>query len=99
VRTLTLGSLVDDRPVAVLKIDAQGNEAAILAGGAEAVARSRVVLMEVTVRSHYEGDEGFVDLHRRMHDLGHDLVALSRPNLSVDGEALWADAAFVRRAG
>ena len=94
VPTACLDDLVDE-PVSILKIDVQGNEAALLRGAERTLGRARAVLLEVTFVSHYEGDTTFPDLHRMMADRGWALRAMTRPHRGATGTALWADACYV----
>jgi FkbM family methyltransferase len=101
VRTATLDALVAgtaDPPL--VKIDVQGAEAAVLAGAKATLARSRAVLMELNVVSHYEDDtlaEGLAELMAR-----HGYVEAGRSDPWLDartGRPLWYDALFVRQTG
>ena len=94
--TARLDDLVD-APVSVLKIDVQGNEAALLRGAERTLLQARAVLIEVTFVSHYDGDTTFPDLHRIMEDQGWALRAMTRPQHGSTGTALWADACYVPR--
>jgi FkbM family methyltransferase len=98
VPTTTLDDLVGDREVAALKIDVQGAELDVIAGGENALQRTAAVLMEVTFVSHYEGDATFQLLNTAMVERGFDLIALSEPGWSPEGVATWSDACYARRA-
>jgi FkbM family methyltransferase len=95
VSTTTLDELLVDETPSLVKIDVQGAESAVLRGGEHVLRRSQAVLLEVTTRSHYEGDAQFPDLHRQMNSLGFELAGLSQPFLSPQGAALWFDACYV----
>ena len=94
VPTARLDDLVDE-PVSVLKIDVQGNEAALLRGAERTLRCTRAVLIEVTFVSHYAGDTTFPELHRMMADRGWALRAMTRPHRGATGTALWADVCYV----
>jgi FkbM family methyltransferase len=96
VPTSSLDELVGDRPVSVLKLDVQGGELAVLAGGARTLEQTAAVLLEVLFQPHYEGDAGFAPLHEAMVALGFELFDLSEPDRVGHGPALWADASYVR---
>lgn len=97
VPTDTLDALVGDREVAALKLDVQGAEMDVLAGGRQALERTRAVLLEVTFVSHYEADATFPRLDAAMRDLGFELTAFSEPGFNDDGIVTWADACYARR--
>jgi FkbM family methyltransferase len=97
VPTSSLDELVGDRHVSVLKLDVQGGELAVLAGGEKTLARTDAVLAEVLFQPHYEGDAGFAELHGALVDLGFELFDLSEPDRVGEGPALWADASYARR--
>jgi len=97
VETATLDELVGARPVSVLKLDVQGGELAVLRGGAETLARTAAVLVEVLFVPHYEGDATFPLLHEAMVSLNLELIDMSKPFRLGEGPALWADACYCRR--
>lgn len=97
VPTDTLDALVGDREVAALKLDVQGAEMDVLAGGRRALERTRAVLLEVTFVSHYEADATFPRLDAAMRDLGFELTAFSEPGRNDEGIVTWADACYARR--
>ena len=96
VPTTTLDELVGDRAVAVLKIDVQGGELGVLAGGEEALQRTHAILIEIVFRSHYEGDAPFPVLHDRLRELGFELRDVSDLYRREDGTAMYGDACFAR---
>jgi FkbM family methyltransferase len=95
----TLDAVVGDRDVAVLKIDVQGGEMGVLAGGERTLRRTRAILVEIVFQSHYEGDSPFPVLHRRMEELGFALRDVSDLWRNEQGTAMYGDACFVRAAG
>lgn len=97
VQTSTLDEVVGDREVAALKLDVQGAEMDVLAGGQRALERTRSVLLEVTFISHYEADATFPRLDEAMRDLGFELTAFSEPGRNDAGIVTWADACYTRR--
>ncbi len=97
VKQCTLDSLVpESRSIDLLKIDVQGFERAVLAGARSVLARTRTVLIEANLVSHYASDDTFPALWNELADLGFSFWSLSAPCLGRDGRALWADAVFVR---
>lgn len=98
VRTITLDELTSGHEVSLVKIDVQGAERKVLAGGHATLAKAHAVLIEVTLQSHYEGDCDFPELHGLMTDLDYALCALAAPKKNGFGEILWMDAMYVRRS-
>ena len=96
VPTTTLDELVGERDVAVLKIDVQGGELGVLAGGEDTLRRTRAILVEIVFRSHYEGDAPFPVLHARLQELGFELRDISDLYRREDGTAMYGDACFAR---
>ena len=97
VETATLDSVVSG-PVAVLKVDVQGAELAVLAGASGVLQRTTAVLMEISFAPHYEAEAPYGELHRTMLEAGFMLYGLAAPRRSVSTQALlWADACYVRR--
>ena len=98
VPTVTLDALTDGRDLSLIKIDVQGAEGQVLAGARNTLARAKAVLLEVTLRPHYEGDLLFPKLHEIMIEHGYGLSGLSEPKKNVLGETLWLDACYVRHS-
>jgi FkbM family methyltransferase len=97
VEVCTLDSLVpDSRTVDLLKIDVQGFERAVLSGARRVLARTRAVLIEANLQSHYVGDDNFPALWSILAEYGFSFWSLSPPYLGQRGESLWADAVFVK---
>ena len=88
---------IEVEPEILLKIDAQGYEDKVLAGGPDTLARSKAAIIEVSFRELYEGQPLFDSIHRTMHDASFsymgNLYQLTHPN---DRSVLQADALFVR---
>ena len=82
----------------LIKIDVQGYEANVLAGGAETVRRAVAVIMETSFRKLYEGQPLFDDIYRTMLGLGFDFQGNMEQMVSpADGTVVQADSIFVRR--
>lgn len=95
VQTVSLDELLNDEPVSVLKIDVQGHERALIAGGGAALHRARAVLLEVNFQQHYEDEASFHELDGLMADHGLALRAFGRMHREGDGPLLWADACYM----
>jgi FkbM family methyltransferase len=97
VEVATLDSLVpESQSVDLLKIDVQGLERAVLSGARRVLARTRAVLIEANLQSHYDGDDTFPALWNQLVDLGFSFWSFSSPYTTGGGKALWADAVFVK---
>ena len=82
----------------LLKIDVQGYEANVLAGGAETVRRAAAVIMETSFRRLYEGQPLFDEIYATMRGLGFDFQGNMEQMVSpADGRVVQADSIFVRR--
>jgi FkbM family methyltransferase len=96
VEVTTLDEVAGSDDVAVVKIDVQGAEMDVLAGGRATLRRARAVLLEVTFISHYEADATFGPLHEEMTRQGFKLVSASDPARTVpEGVCTWTDACYV----
>jgi FkbM family methyltransferase len=97
VEVCTLDSLVPaSKIVDLLKIDVQGCERAVLSGAGRVLAKTRAVLIEANLQSHYVGDAAFPALWSILAEHGFSFWSLSPPYLGQLGESLWADAVFVK---
>lgn len=83
----------------LLKLDVQGFEARVLAGGEEFLTRTRWVVAETSFRPMYQGEELFIKLVERMRERGFQFLRpvgwLAEPRT---GEILQADALFERES-
>jgi len=98
VETVRLDTLLVGQTPSLIKIDVQGAEASVLRGAEEVVARSGAILIEVTTRSHYDGDTLFPELDNRLRALGLTLQSLSGGYPDETGRTLWFDACYFRPA-
>lgn len=97
VQTITLDELANGRPVDVLKIDVQGSEMDVLAGGNRTLADARCVLLELNLIPQYEGDAQFNTIHAEMERRGFTLVSVSPALHAKDGTAIFVDGCYVPR--
>ena len=97
VATVTLDELVGNRIADVVKIDVQGAEMDVLAGGDRTLANARCVLMELNLIPQYAGDATFNVLHAEMDRRGFALVNVSPPSHTRDGTAIFIDGCYARR--
>jgi len=84
-------------PEILIKIDAQGYEDKVLAGGVHLVGRSKAAIIEVSFRELYEGQPLFDSIYRTMKDAGFSYVGnLYQLVHPAEHSVLQADALFVR---
>lgn len=83
------------QPIDLLKIDTQGTELQVLRGAAHALARVRLLWIEVSFVSLYEQDVLFPELHAFLRPLGFRLYSLHDVFRAANRELLQADALFL----
>lgn len=90
-------ALAGEDEVSLLKLDVQGYESEVIAGGREVLARTRCLVTEVMYeRDYYDGASACLDLTRRIEEASPlRLSCISPPALAHDGLGAWADAIFV----
>jgi hypothetical protein len=80
-----------------VKIDVQGYEDRVIAGGDAVISRSKAMIVEVSFQELYEGQPLFDDIYQRLKQKGFaymgNLYQLLNP---ADAAVLQADALFVR---
>jgi FkbM family methyltransferase len=85
-------------PEILLKIDVQGYEDRVIAGGSDTLSSCKAIIIEVSFRELYEGQALFDQIYETLKDKGFNyrgnLYQLLSP---LDGSPLQADALFVRR--
>jgi FkbM family methyltransferase len=81
----------------LLKLDVQGFEDKVIAGGGDVVARAKIIIIEVSFQPLYEGGPLFDDIYRLLKEHGFtyngNFEQLFSPK---DGRILQADAIFCR---
>jgi FkbM family methyltransferase len=91
--TLSLHPLPE--PILV-KIDAQGCEAAILRGGRETLSKAAAVYIEQSFVPLYEGGSLFGEVHAELADLGFALRGFRNQLEAANGEPLFAHCIYLR---
>ncbi len=82
-------------PIDLLKIDTQGNELSVLKGAARTLPTVRLLWIEVSFRSLYEGDALFPEVHAFLVKAGFRFYSLHDVFRGADRELLQADALFL----
>lgn len=81
----------------LVKIDVQGFEDRVIAGGEHTIKNASVVIVEVSFVELYEGQPLFADIYDQLRGLGFVYGgAVSQLNSPVNGQPLQADAVFLR---
>ncbi|HEY2125228.1 MAG TPA: FkbM family methyltransferase [Chthoniobacterales bacterium] len=90
--------LADMAEVSLLKIDVQGYEQEVLAGGRATLAKTRFLLVELNYMPQYEGGSWLGELHETLtREHGFFLANASKP-LCLNGRASMCDGLYVNPA-
>jgi FkbM family methyltransferase len=81
----------------LLKVDVQGYELEAFAGGVDTLARTRVIVSEVSFFEHYLGQPLFESVYTYLKEAGFDLRSTFGWSYDPDGMPLQCDAVFIRR--
>jgi FkbM family methyltransferase len=96
----TLDDCVSDLPLqdnVLVKIDVQGYEDKVIAGGRECLQRASVVIVETSMEALYEGQPVFRDIFLLMDALGFRFQgSLDQVRHSRNGRVLFSDSIFSR---
>ncbi len=85
------------KPEIAIKIDVQGFEDKVIAGGPETIGKAKAIIIEVSFRELYEGQPLFDKIFELLSDKGFKFMGNLYQLLSpIDGAPLQADALFVR---
>src|SRR5262249_60681644 len=85
--------------VDLLKIDVQGYELHVIAGGSETLANSRFVMIEANFVPTYRSGSTFTEVFESLRHRGFSLKGVFDAHSSADGILLHADALFRREGG
>jgi FkbM family methyltransferase len=80
----------------LIKIDVQGFEDRVIAGGTQTLSAARNVILEVSFVELYEGALLFDEIYTIMKSLGFRVKAIMGSTAAPDGRALYADILFER---
>ena len=81
----------------VVKMDVQGFEAHVIAGGRETLARAAGIVLEVSLAPLYDGQPSFAELHELLFGLGFGFAGTRDQFFDKAGEVIYLDACFLRR--
>lgn len=80
----------------LIKVDTQGYEDKVIAGGMNAFRKAKVVLIEASFIRLYEGQPLFDDIYAKLKSLGLSYRGALREKVGQNGEVIFEDAIFVR---
>jgi FkbM family methyltransferase len=99
VKLRTLDDLLTEEqwtgPIDLLKLDTQGTELQVLKGATRTLPAVRVVFVEVSFRSLYEGDALFPEVHEFLSAAGFRFYSIHEVFRDANRELLQADAVFL----
>ena len=82
----------------LIKVDTQGYEDRVIAGGRETFLKARALIMETSFVSLYEGQQLFADIYATLKEMGFTyLGALHQKTDKKTGAVLFEDSLFVKR--
>ncbi len=82
----------------LVKLDVQGYEGKVIAGGRKVIGGSRIVIVETSFLELYEGEPLFRGISNLLDGMGFDFAGLLEQSRAPDGRPLQADAVFLKRA-
>jgi FkbM family methyltransferase len=92
----TLDSIATETGPCVIKIDVEGAELGVIAGGHATLARAELVLLELSVLHRYDGEASFAEAIATMDGLGFEVFDFPElTQTSAHGPLSYVDVAFV----
>jgi FkbM family methyltransferase len=92
----TLDSIAVEKGPCVVKLDVEGSELAVIAGGHATLARAQLVLLELSVLRRFEGEPSFAEAIATMDRLGFEVFDFPElTQTSPHGPLSYVDVAFV----
>ena len=90
---------IDIKGKLMIKIDVQGFEDKVIAGGKNTFARASVILVETSFVELYEGQPLFSDINKLLVDLGFSYGGVATEHRDKKtGELLYQDSLFVKKS-
>jgi hypothetical protein len=91
--------LLEEEPNLLVKLDVQGLEDKVIAGGNTTISQAACVLTEVSFQVLYDGQPLFDDIHCSLQQMGFEYAGNWDQLLDPkDGKPLQADAIFINPA-
>lgn len=85
------------QPEILIKLDVQGYEDRVIAGGGQAFGQAAACILEVGLDPLYEGQADFFDLVDRLRHHGLEYAGNLDQAYAPDGHVVYLDAVFLRR--
>lgn len=99
VRLDTVVSLQAINCIDLLKVDVQGAECSVLRGGLEALAITKVVVLELSLFDYYEKRTSFFDVESILNPLGFTLFSIGDiSNNPMNGRTDWIEAIYLNES-
>lgn len=96
-QTKTLDEVVGDKTYDFIKMDCQGGELNVLAGGGRTVSRAHAVQMETQLQDYDEGAPRIIDVMAAMAQAGFRAYDLTDMHYNSRGMLLQVDVLFLRQ--
>lgn len=101
VRQMTLDAALEEMQIdlsqeILIKLDVQGYEDRVIAGGRETFAKATACILEVCLDSLYAGQADFLKLLMMLEDLGYRYAGNLDQSYGEDGHCIFIDAVFLR---
>ncbi|WP_443640357.1 FkbM family methyltransferase [Candidatus Njordibacter sp. Uisw_039] len=99
VPTVRLDTFTDANNIDVidlLKIDVQGAECSVLKGGANALKKTKVLILEISFFDYYDIQTNFMDVEQIIYPLGFRLFTISEiSNNPMNGRTDWVEVIYI----
>lgn len=83
----------------LLKIDVQGAECRVLAGGNATLQNTKVIVLEINFFDYYEHQTTFMDIEQILSPLGFRLFSISEiSNNPMNGRTDWAEVVYLNQS-
>ena len=92
----TLDELTNGRPVSLMKVDVQGAELQVFAGGKQTLASTQAILVEANLVDLYEGGSTFPGVFQALTAAGFSLWNMAEPHRLSSGQPVYFDVLFAR---
>lgn len=82
-------------PETLIKLDVQGYENRVIAGGNKIITQAKICVLEVCLDSLYESQADFTELVTMLHDLGYRYSGNLDQEYAQDGHCIFVDSVFI----